>query len=189
MVKWDAIKIDYITNSDMSLRAVAKKHGVNFSLVSRRSAAEGWAEEKKQYQVKSVSISLDKIMARQAARRERVERIADRLLDQLERAANELDLVEVVSKTKEKEVTSGGMEIERSYEDVGHKSTGMVNRQGAKMIAAALKDVKEVQMLQSALEERKQKVQLEILEQQRDQQDADGTVTAVFKGETDALSE
>ena len=163
MVKWDKIKIDYITNSDMSIRAVARKYKVSASVVARRSASEGWAAEKERYQNESVSNSIKEIMDRQAQRRARVERIADKLLDKLEKAVDELEMREKSTRTKQKEA-SGNIEIETTT------------------------DMKEVQMLQSALEERKQMVQLEILEQQRDQ-DADGTVTAVFKGDTEVLSE
>lgn len=188
MVKWDKIKIDYITNSDMSIRAVAKKYKVSASVVARRSAAEGWAVEKERYQNESVSNSIKEIMDRQAQRRARVERIADKLLDKLEKAVDELEMREKSTRTKQKEA-SGNIEIETTTDTVEFEDSGVVDRAGAKLVAAALKDMKEVQMLQSALEERKQAVQLEILEQQRDQKDEDGTVTAVFKGDTEVLSE
>ena len=188
MVKWDKIKIDYITNSDMSLRDVAKKHGVSTSVVARKSAAEGWAVEKERYQNESVSISLEKIMERQAERRERVQRIADRILDKIEQAVEELDMVEEISKVKETETTIGGIEIERTTESVGYKSTGSINRKAMKTITASLKDLKDVQMLQSALDERKQAVQLELLEKQKEE-GGDTVITAAFRGAAEAYSE
>ncbi|MBR4308571.1 MAG: hypothetical protein IKT58_03145 [Oscillospiraceae bacterium] len=170
-IKWDEIKVAYITQSDSSLRKLAKQYGVSSSVIARRCASEGWKKQKDQFVSESVSKSLDAIMREQEARRARVEALADKLLAKLEKAIDELDLVAEAVKIKESTVSEGGVEIETTTERVNYSEGGVVDRAGAKQIAAAMKDLKDIQMLRSELDVREQAARVAILEGKSAQDD------------------
>ena len=45
---WAAIKHEYVTNPNTSLRKVAKKYGVSYRTIAKRSKAEGWFATRKE---------------------------------------------------------------------------------------------------------------------------------------------
>lgn len=52
---WKAIKHEYVTNPDMSLRKIAKKYGVSENSIYKKSKAEGWFATRKKHQAKVVA--------------------------------------------------------------------------------------------------------------------------------------
>ena len=57
---WKAIKHEYVTNPDMSLKKVAAKYGVNVQTVYKKSKAEGWVAARKKHQEKVVAKAIAK---------------------------------------------------------------------------------------------------------------------------------
>ena len=63
---WAAIKHEYITNPDASLRKMAAKYGVKYDTIAKKSKAEGWFAARKNHQSKVVSKGVSKTLNIQA---------------------------------------------------------------------------------------------------------------------------
>ena len=48
-VPWEAMKLEYVHNPQLSLRQVAKNHGINHRTVQHRAKKDGWAKERKAF--------------------------------------------------------------------------------------------------------------------------------------------
>ena len=169
MADWQAIKTEYIT-TDTSYRKLAQKHGVSYQAICHRSKDEDWIGKREQHMNKTVSKAVDKIGSKKADKMARIDDLADKLLDKLEQAITELDL-QLAKHTDKTKV------IEYNYDLVPGKPTketlheeekllefkSIVDRQGLKQIASALKDIKEVKMLQSELDRKEQEARIEKL--------------------------
>jgi hypothetical protein len=93
----------------------------------------------------------------------RIDDLADKLLEKLEKAITELDMEITKRKTKLEE---DGIEI--TTEIMEAKAGGIVDRQGLKQIASALRDIKEVKMLRSELDRQEQEARIANLRKQAD---------------------
>ncbi|MBQ3428975.1 MAG: hypothetical protein IJH28_04295 [Mogibacterium sp.] len=47
---WDKIKLDYMHDQKMSLKKISEKYNIRIHTVEKRSRADSWFEDKKQYQ-------------------------------------------------------------------------------------------------------------------------------------------
>lgn len=157
MADWQAIKTEYIT-TNTSYRKLAQKYGVSTTQICNVGRDEGWVELREQHLNKTVAKTIEKIGNKQAAKLARIESITDRLLSKLEKAVDELDLDIIV--VKEKMVTDSG---ERTEESRFARNGGIVDRAGLRQITAALKDLKEIQMLKSELDRQEQEARIEKL--------------------------
>ena len=110
----------------------------------------------------------------------RVQRVAGRLLDRLEQAAEELDKGTVVIRDKKK--TEDGEEI-REVTKPGRK--GMVDRGGLKQLTAVLKDLQDILTWDGSLDARERAARLQKLEQELNRQPEDGAVTVILEGEAE----
>ena len=174
-VDWKKIKTDYITDEDLSYTKLSGKYGVSRSTIANRAGKEKWPEQKEQYQNKVVTKTLEKMSEKQANRLTRIQGITDRLLDKLETAVEELNMQFVKRTTKTKE-------IEYNYDIVPGKPTketineteeleevaSLIDRKGLQAIASALRDIKEVQMLKSDLDQQEQEARIRNLRRQAD---------------------
>ena len=173
MADWQAIKTEYIT-TDTSYRKLAQKYGVRYATLQARAKEEKWTELRDRHRTSTVSKTLSKISNRQATKLARIEGITDKLLSKLEKAVDELDLDIIV--IKEKMVTDAG---ERTEESRFARDGGIVDRAGLRQVTAALKDLKEIQMLKSELDRQEQEARIEKLRadarQNRNDDDDDET--------------
>ena len=170
MADWQAIKTEYIT-TDTSYRKLAQKYGVNYTTICQRSKAEKWIDQRKQHQNETLTKTISKISERQACKLARIEGITDRLLEKLEQAVGELDLEIIKRKTK----VDDGL-TETTTETMEAVEGGIVDRAGLRHLTAALKDLKEIQMLKSELDRQEQEARIEKLRadaQQRNNDDDD----------------
>jgi hypothetical protein len=162
MADWQAIKTEYIT-TQTSYRKLAEKYGIHYKVISERGKAEGWVELRSQHQDKTLTKTLDKISNKQSDKMARIDDLADKLLEKLEKAITELDMEITKRKTKLEE---DGIEI--TTEIMEAKAGGIVDRQGLKQIASALRDIKEVKMLRSELDRQEQEARIANLRKQAD---------------------
>ena len=64
---WAAIKHYYITDPNASLRKAAKKYGVKYDTIAKKSKAEGWFATRKETQSKVVSMGISNTTNKMAA--------------------------------------------------------------------------------------------------------------------------
>lgn len=181
MADWQAIKTEYIT-TDTSYRKLAQKHGLRYATLQARAKEEKWTELRDRHRTSTVSKSLTKISNQQAAKLARIDGITDKLLSKLEKAVEELDLSVVKKKTK----VDDGL-TETTTEIVEVEEGGIVDRAGLRHLTAALKDLKEIQMLKSELDRQEQEARIANLRKQVDK-DEDNTdeIEVVFVGGEEA---
>ncbi len=157
---WKKIKAEYIT-TDTSYRRLAEKYGIHYHVISERGKAEKWVELRKQHRDKTLTKALEKISEKQSDKMARIDSLADQLLDKLEKAIGELDMAITVHKEKV-ETETGENTLEYKVAEHG----GIVDRKGLREIASALKDLKEVKMIRSELDEQEQQARIENLRKQ-----------------------
>ena len=172
MADWNKIKTEYIT-TDTSYRKLSQKYGVGYQAICHRSQAEGWIAEREQHRNKTISKTLDKISEKQADKMSRIDDLADQLLDKLEQAITELDLqlYKHTEKTKVIEYNND-RRPDKPTKETTHEDEkllevkSIVDRQGLKQIASALRDIKEVKMLKSELDKQEQEARIANLRKQ-----------------------
>ena len=111
------------------------------------------------------------------------------LLDKIEKAIHELNIQLVKETHKEKVVEYNNperpdkatKEITHETEKV-HEMTSIIDRQGLKQIASALKDIKEVQMLKSELDRQEQEARIANLRKQAESEEDDNEIQVVITG-------
>ena len=193
MADWQAIKTEYIT-TDTSYRKLAQKYGIHYKVISERGKAEKWVELRSQHRDKTLTKTLGKISNKQADKMARIDDLADQLLEKLEQAITELDLqlAKHTDKTKTIEYNND-RRPDKPTREVVHEEEKLlevkciVDRQGLKQIASALKDIKEVKMLRSELDRQEQEARIANLRKQADKdEDKTEDIEVVFIGGEEA---
>ena len=196
MADWQAIKTEYIT-TDTSYRKLAQKYGIHYKVISERGKDEKWVELRSQYRDKTLTKTLDKISSKNADKMARIDDLADKLLEKLEQAITELDLqlYKHTDKTKVIEYNNDRRPDKPTKETIHEEeklleAKSIVDRQGLKQIASALKDIKEVKMLRSELDQQEQKARIANLEKQAQKEDTQAdSIEVVFLAGEEAWNE
>ena len=177
MADWQAIKTEYIT-TDTSYRKLAQKYGIHYKVISERGKDEKWVELRSQHKDRTLTKTLNKISNKQSDKMSRIDDLADQLLEKLERAITELDLQLCTHTDKTKTIEyNNDRRPDKPTKEVVHEEEkvlemrSIVDRQGLKQIASALKDIKEVKMLRSELDKQEQEARIANLRKQADKDD------------------
>ena len=181
MADWQAIKTEYIT-TDTSYRKLAEKYGIHYKVISERGKDEKWVELRSQHRDETLTKTLGKISDKQADMQAdkiaRIDDLADKLLEKLEQAITELDLqlAKHTDKTKVIEYNNDLRPDKPTKETIHEEEKllevkSIVDRNGLKQIASALKDIKEVKMLRSDLDKQEQEARIANLRKQADKED------------------
>lgn len=188
MIDWKTIETEYVT-TDISHRKLAEKYGIGRSRVSEVASKENWKEKRDKHRAKTVAKAVDAIGSKQADKMAKIDKLADRLLIKLEKAITELDLQLVTHSDKTKTIEyNNEKRPDKPTKEVVHEEEkvlqvkSIIDRQGLKQIASALKDIKEVKMLRTELDRQEQEARIEKLRaeaQQRSQGDEDDDETGV----------
>ena len=188
MADWQAIKTEYIT-TNTSYRKLAQKHGVGYSVIGERARLEGWVEQREQFRNKTITRAVDKMSSKKADKMARIDDLADKLLEKLEQAITELDmqLFKHTDKTKVIEYNNAQRPDKPTKETIHEEeklleARSIVDRQGLKQIASALKDIKEVKMLRSELDRQEQEARIANLRKQADKEEGSTAPTLVVEG-------
>lgn len=178
-VDWTAMRAEYITNPDASYRRLAQKYGVSGTQVSNRGKAEKWPEAREQYLSKTFAKAVEKSSRKKADQMARIDRVTDRLLEKLERAVEELEIHLVTNTRKEKVIEyNNSLRPDKPTKETIHEHeeivqvSGIIDKAGLRQITAALKDIKEIKMLRTALDDREQQARITNLERQASKDDS-----------------
>lgn len=163
LVDWNAIKTEYITDESSSYRKLAKKYGISHNVIGAKAVKEGWVEQKKQFQDKTLSKTLSAISTKQSQRASRLQSVTDKLLAKIEAAVDNFEMTDL-----------------------------LMDRQALKQITGALKDIKDIQMIKSDSDMREQEARIRNLERQAEKDENDSediTVTFGTEGGQDKWAE
>lgn len=180
-------KKEYIAGG-VSYQDLANKYHVSKMAVARASKEGNWIELRNRARAAADTKIVESVAEASRRRAERVQVLADKLLDKIERSLDELDLVLAKQTSKVKEIEYRGpdaagkptKEIVREDERYTAMQT-IIDRKGLRELTAALKDLKEVQMLRSELDQREQAARIASLED-KNKPTEDGGITVRFEG-------
>jgi len=82
---YDVLEREYVSG-DMSLRELAKSHGMSHSLVMAASTKRKWADKRNEFQARAADRAVDFMADREAMRRVRGEEIRDNALEAIDEA-------------------------------------------------------------------------------------------------------
>jgi hypothetical protein len=189
---WTKIKTEYITNDKSSYRKLSEKYGISVGTIYKRASREKWNELKKQTYDRKVAKTLSAVEERQVSKMERILNITDKLLDKIEKAVDELDIQLCKKVNKEKVIEYNNMdrpdkptrEVINETEEVVEVSS-IIDRKGAQELAAAIKSLKEVQMLKSELDEQEQKARIDKLRKDAMSEEDDNEIVVTMGEEAD----
>ena len=187
MADWQKIKTEYIT-TDTSYRKLAQKYGVNSTTIAKRAGKEDWVSQRNQQASKTLSKTLAADSKRKADRMARIQDATDRLLDKIEQAITELNIQLAKETHKERIVEYNNPERpDKPTKEITHETekilefASIIDRQGLKQIASALKDIKEVQMLKSELDRQEQEARIAKLQKEAEAEEKkDNTIIIQF---------
>lgn len=190
---WDreGAKAEYIAG-DTSYRKLAEKYGVTLSALRGVAQQEEWVKLRARARHKAnteIVKSVGKTKAKKTLKRlDRIFGLTDRLLDKLEQAIGELDVqlcknvekIKTIEYQNDQRPDKPTKETIRESEQILEVKT-IIDRGGIKAIASALRDIKEIQMLRSDLDEQEQEARIEKLRRDamRDDDDA-GEIEVIF---------
>lgn len=170
---WKTIRNEYITDESSSYRKLAKKYNVSLTAITNKAKQENWVEKRRQFKDKTTTKTMEVLSDKSADKLTRVLDITDRLLDKLEKAVEELDiqLYKDVVKTKEIEYNHELRPDKPTKETIHEQEKvievkSIVDRSGIKVIASALRDIKEVQMLKTELDRMEQEARISKLQKE-----------------------
>ena len=193
MEDWNALEAEYITTT-ISYREMAKKYGLNVAYISKKGRRDRWVEKRRKHLEGVMAEALAADEQRRVERITRLRSTADLLLDKVEQAISELDtkLCRQVEKEKQLEYDEESPG-KLTREHVTEKETllqvpGIIDRQGLRQIASALRDIRDIQFLKSEQDTREQAARIALLEKQADR-DAVNAVEVVFAAGEDGWNE
>lgn len=173
---WDKIRTEYIT-SDLSLKDISEKYGVQQRLVNTKSAEQGWVDQRKKYNAKVVEKAVNKVATKRANQLAKELAIADNISNVLKKALDDAEQFNryIIDTTTRVD----GTEIRTSEEKTFEK----VDMRALKDAAAALRLVEEMKRSMSGIlrveeinrnrrEEKRLRLEEEKLQLQKEQTEA-----------------
>lgn len=172
--EWEDIKLEYIT-TEISLRDLAQKHGVSFTACRTKCTRDGWVQARKDYYSSITQKSLQRLAKAESKNiADMITLATGELMEKVKQATAELDVfvVETQAERKEYGYDEDGRRISedrRLKKSVETCKRGVIDRQGLKALTSALKDLKEIAMIQTALQEQEQQARIEKLRKEAQQ--------------------
>lgn len=150
---WNKIRNEYI-NGNISYQKLAEKHNIPYQTLRDRAIKEKWfnkrKEQREKISIKTDEKSAEKLAEAEANRLLKISNAADKLLEKIELATEQLDLylekTKVKAPVKVKDKKTG--EIQDAFQEketFNVSKKDRIDRAGLKQIASALKDLKDIQ--------------------------------------------
>jgi transcriptional regulator of heat shock response len=146
-------------SSDITLRGLSKKYGIPFSQIQRKSQKGEWIKMKGDIGSRVNQKSVDLIAEFKAEECTRAFRIANKVMDKL------AECVENIDPTDE---------------------SAMKN---LKSITSAIKDLKEIGVFRSTLDQAEQEARIKKLQKDAEEEQRDTTVNVVFNGDMEGYGD
>jgi transposase-like protein len=140
-VDWNKIKAEYIAGKG-SYRELAEKFGVSFNTLKTHAVEEGWHKLRQQANEKATTKIVEDEANRQAQRMKRLLAVSDKLLVAVEKAVDSFNTEDLV-----------------------------FDKAVLKSLSGAIRDIKEIQNIRSALDIQEQKARISKLEKEAQQED------------------
>ena len=189
-VDWVQIKAEYIAG-DTSYRKLAEKYGISLSKIRNVAEKEGWVKLRTQTRHKANTKIVNTVSKKKAKKTidnvKRVSNLTEKLLDKIEQAIEELDIQLYKDIVKEKVIEYGNLQRpDKPTKEKIHEEEKVleiktiIDRSGLKAIASALRDIKEIQMIRTELDDQEQEARIEKLRREADRDDNVSEVSVVF---------
>ena len=187
---WKKIKAEYVTADKSSYRKLAEKYDIPLGTLYKRAKRENWVDLKKQSGDRTVAKQISVIESKQVDRMKRIQDITDKILDKIEKAVDELDIQLYKDVVKVKEIEYNNLDRpDKPTKETIHEEEKVieirtiVDRKGVQELSNAIKNLKEVQMLKSELDEEEQKARINKLRKDTEDEDKDTSITVKFEGD------
>lgn len=150
---WNKIRNEYI-NGNISYQKLAEKHNIPYQTLRDRAIKEKWfnkrKEQREKISIKTDEKSAEKLAEAEANRLIRISNAADKLLEKIELATEQLDLYLAKDKRKYTQQVKDKKTGRTVYVDVEEEIPKSVkvenlNKGDLKKLASALKDLKDIQ--------------------------------------------
>ena len=194
MADWILMKQEYI-DGDRSVKELALRHGVGESTIHRRAAKEGWKDLRKAHEDATLKRALELLEKNRAEKMARMEVVSRELLERISQAIAQLDRQVIREVRKEKEILyENPQRSDKATKEIiteGETLTEVrtpIDRNGIKLLAAALKDVKDVQMLRDPSDIREQEAKIAKLQRDAREDLTDTGLHVTFSTETEECS-
>ena len=183
---WNEIRKEYIQGG-ISYRELATKYGVPLKNLARRAKDEKWVELREQANHKAATKTVDTVARQNAKVDDRINRLANRLIDKLEKAVDELDVKTVTMKTTMK---TGPAKVTTEYKKLDKETEGPVDKGGLQQLTNTLRDLKAILDVRSELDRKEQEARIDKLRREADKADSGGdkTVTVQMEGDIDGFA-
>jgi hypothetical protein len=157
-VDWNKLKREYI-QGNTSYRKLVDKYGVSLTALKTRAAKERWVELKAQARAKADTKIVEAEAENQATRMKRLLSVTDTLLDAVEKAVNEFNTAEL-----------------------------LLDKGVLKSLSGAIKDIKEIQGIKSAIDIREQEARIANLRKNAETEDTSKEIKVTIVGDLDEYS-
>lgn len=151
---WIALEKEFITSDYKSVSAFLKDKGIKRN-GSTQKAVKGWNEKRVQKELKKSSKTIEKVIeiesTKEAENIVNLKNISDKLARKIEQAITELDQDVIQIKTRTKKNIPNGETIREVYGKTVIKT--ITDRKGLRDLAAALKDLNDINNNTSTPEE------------------------------------
>ena len=164
-VSWIEMEHEYVTDisrKPCSLEDLAKKYSIPIQTVMDQSAKGKWSDKRREYKEDTKKKALEKSSDADADRIVRLLSIADKAAEKAEQALGELEQYVVKDKKKVKTVeynddTAIGKPTREIIDETEHINiaNGPIDRLGLSQVTGALKNLKEIYMIPTALDAQK----------------------------------
>ena len=172
---WKRVKTEYITDINSSYRKLSEKYGIPLGTLSKMAKREKWGLGKKKFRDKTVDKQISLMEKKQVDKMRRIQDITDKLLEKLSKAVDELDLQLCKKAVKVKEIEYKNIDRpDKPTKEVIHEDEEVIeirtiiDRKGVQELSSAIKNLKEVQMLKTELDEEEQKARIDKLRKDAD---------------------